>query len=146
MDPFERFRLGVDHDEVKAAWRRQVWREIYLPLAIGIFLVLMMIALIWWSQTGNASVWADISLVLLMIAAIVFGFVGLVILVVITVGVIYLIVYVPPPLESLRETAYQARDAAAEASEAAAKPIILPQAAAYAVTSGIRYLAGIFRG
>lgn len=150
MDPFDlkreiKRRTDISGKEVESAWRRQVWLQIYLPLAIGLFMILMLIALIVWSQTGDASVWADLSLVLLFIAAIILGFLGLMVLVAATIGVIYLTRVIPPPFDQTRTAVLNAQRSVEEASQAAAKPIIAPRAASHALVTGVRYLAGIFR-
>lgn len=45
--------------------RRRVWTQIYLPLAVGLAVVVILAVLMISTGTGDASVWADVSLVLL---------------------------------------------------------------------------------
>ena len=106
----------------------------------------VLIGLLWLSQVGDESVWADIALVFLFALAIILGLVGLIILVMGAIGVIYLIRAVPPPFDQTREAVYDAQAAVEEASKTATKPVIAPQAATHAAKAGIRYLAGIFKG
>lgn len=147
MDPFElRKRYPITAKDVDTAWKHQVRMQIYFPLGLGLLLLGLLIGLIWLSQTGDSSVWADISLVLLFIAAIVLGFLGLAVIVAAVIGVIYLIRMTPLPFDRTREAAYDAQAAVSEASQVVTKPVIVPKAATYALITGIRYLAGIFKG
>ncbi len=147
MDPFDlRKRYPITGEKVKAAWRRQVRWQIYLPLGLGLLIVGLLIGLLWLSQSGDASVWADISLILFLALAIIFGFVGLVIIVMGVIGVIYLTRVIPPPFDRTRKAAFDAQATVSQASKAATKPVIVPRAATYALMTGVRYLAGIFKG
>ncbi len=147
MDPFElKKRYPVTAKDVETAWKHQVRMQVYFPLGMGLLLLGLLIGMIWLSQTGDSSVWADISLVLLLAAAIILGFVGLVIIAVGVIGVIYVIRMTPLPFDRTREAAYDAQAAVSEASKVATRPVIVPRAATYALITGVRYLAGIFKG
>ncbi|MFV1859816.1 MAG: hypothetical protein ACC647_10790 [Anaerolineales bacterium] len=147
MDPFDlKKRYPITGEDVKAAWRNQVRWQIYFPIGLGLLVVGLLIGLLWLSQSGDAGVWADITLVLLFALAIIFGFVGLVIIVMGVIGVIYLTRVIPPPFDRTREAAFDAQDIVSQASEAATKPVIVPRAATYALIAGVRHLAGIFKG
>jgi hypothetical protein len=146
MDPFEIKRYPVTSKDVEASWKHQIRLQIYLPLGMGLLILAILIGLLILSQTGDASVWADISLVILFSLAIILGFIGLVIIVMGVIGVIYLIRFVPPPFDQTREAAFDVQDSISQASEAATKPVIVPRAATHALIAGVRYLAGIFKG
>jgi len=147
MDPFELMnRYPVSAKDVEGAWKRQVRMQIYFPLGLGLLMLGVLIGLIWISRTGDPSIWADLSLVFLFIAAIVLLFLGLVVIVMGVIGVIYLIREMPLPFDRTREAAFDAQASVSEASKIAAKPFIVPQAAAHALITGVRYLAGIFKG
>jgi len=147
MYPFElKRRHGVTVRDVDAAWKHQVRLQIYLPFGAGLLVVGLLIGLLWLSGVGDASAWADVSIVLLFALVILLGIVGLVISVTAMVGVIYLIRLIPSPFDRTRSAASEARAAVSQASEAAIKPIIVPRAASYALIAGVRYLAGIFKG
>ncbi|MEE9215943.1 MAG: hypothetical protein V3U32_00770 [Anaerolineales bacterium] len=147
MDPFDLKRhYPITAKEVKAAWKHQVRIQVYFPLGVGLLLLGLLIGLIWLSQTGDPSVWADMSLILLFAAAIILGLLGLVIIVMGVIGVIYLIRMTPLPLDRTREAAYDAQAAVSEASEVVTRTVIVPRAATYALIAGVRYLAGIFKG
>ena len=72
MDPFEiKKRYPVTAQDVETAWKHQVRMQVYFPLGLGLLMLGLLIGLIWLSQTGDSSVWADMSLVLLFAAAII---------------------------------------------------------------------------
>jgi hypothetical protein len=50
----------------KAAFRRQVWLQIYLPLAGGVLLLAAAAAGLWRADLAGASAWADASAILLL--------------------------------------------------------------------------------
>ena len=120
--------------------------QIYLPLGMGLLMLGLLVGLLSLSAVGDSSVWADISLIFLFAVAIILGFVGLVIIVMVVIGVIYLIRVIPPPFDRTREAAFDAQASVSQASKAATKPVIVPRAASYALMTGVRYLAGIFKG
>ena len=147
MDPFEfKKRHDITAKDVEAAWKHQVRVQIYFPLGLGLLMLGLLIGLLWLSQAGEASVWADISLVLLFALAIIFGFVGLVIIVMGVIGVIFLMRVIPTPFDRTREAAFDVQASVSQVSEAATRPVIVPRAATYALIAGVRYLAGIFKG
>ena len=147
MYPFElKRRQGLTVKDVDAAWKHQVRLQIYLPLGAGLLVIGLLIGLLWLSGVDDASAWADVSIILLFALAILLGIVGLVLIVTAMIGVIYLIRLIPPPFDRTRSAASEAQAAVSQASKAAAKPVIVPRAASYALIAGVRYLAGIFRG
>ena len=146
MDPFEIKRYPVTSKDVETAWKLQVRWQIYFPLGLGLLLFALLIGLIIVSRTGDESAWADIALILLITLVSFLGFVGMVIVVAAAIGAIYLIREIPAPFDQTREAAYDAQAAVSQATEAATKPVIVPRAATYALISGVRYLAGIFKG
>ncbi len=147
MYPFElKRRQGVTVRDVDAAWKHQVRLQIYLPFGAGLLVVGLLIGLLWLSGVGDASPWADVSIIMLFALVILLGIVGLVIILTAMIGVIYLIRLIPPPFDRTRSAASEAQAAVSQASEAAARPVIVPRAASYALIAGVRYLAGIFKG
>lgn len=146
MDPFElKKRYPVSAKDVEISWKHQVRWQVYLPLTIGLLLLILLVGLIIATETGDTSVWADHAVVILFSLALLFGILGLAVIATAVVGVVYLIRVSPPPFDRTREAAFDANVAVSHASEAAVKPIIAPKAATYAVITGIRYLAGIFK-
>ena len=112
MYPFElKRRHGVTVKDVDAAWKHQVRLQIYLPLGAGLLVVGLLIGLLWLSGVGDASAWADVSIVLLFALVILLGLVGLVISVTAMAGVIYLIRLIPSPFDRTRSAPSEARPA-----------------------------------
>lgn len=146
MYPFElKRRHGVTAKDVEAAWKRQVRTQIYFPLGLGLLVIGLLIGLLRQARVGDASAWADVSIILLIAVVIILGVVGLIIIVAAMIGVIYLIRLIPPAFDRTRSAASGAQAAISQASKAAAKPVIVPRAASYALIAGVRYLAGILK-
>jgi len=147
MYPFElKRRQGVAPKDVDAAWKHQIRLQIYLPLVAGLLAFGLIIGLLWKSGVGDASLWADVSIILLFPLVIFFAIVGLILIVTAVVGVIFLIRLIPPPIDRVRSAASEAQAAVTQVSRVAAKPVIVPRAASHALIAGVRYLAGIFKG
>ena len=75
--------------------RREVLRQITLPLVIGIALILIAAIFICRSSTAGASVWADISLIWLIVPMLFAGLLFLIILAATAYGVIKLVTVLP---------------------------------------------------
>lgn len=146
MDPFEMHRLGLTRRDPAATFRRQVRLQVYLPLGIGLLVLAGAVALLWRGQVGNASVWADTALALLLLIAIVLGLVVLLVISALVIGVWFAVRKLPEPFAQARMAVARAEHAVDQAYHKAALPMIVPKAAAHSIASGIRYLAGIFRG
>src|SRR3989304_9060623 len=70
---------------------RQVWLQIYLPLFVGILLLIGFVGLIRRSAVGTPSVWADASTVILLIPVIVIGLLFMLASIALAIGLGYLI-------------------------------------------------------
>ncbi len=138
-------RLIDEAPRFEAAWRRQVRRQIYLPLALGfVILVALLIGLLGGGE-GKARLGADLALLYLSAAA---GVVGLILLVMVA-GLAYamaqLIAHIPGPARRARHVATRVRQEARRGADALAAPAV--QASAFwaslraipgAVRSGLR--------
>jgi hypothetical protein len=145
MDPFEFHRLGLGRFDPEKATRRQVWLEVYLPFALCVLLLAAGVLVLGGRGVGNSSVWADISLSLLLAIVLAFGLVLLVVLASAAVGVWYLTRELPSPFAEARMTLARARRATVETSDRAVKAVIVPSAGLEAIRAALRHLAGIFR-
>src|SRR3972149_10100593 len=77
---------------------RQVWLQIYLPLFVGLLLLIGMVVLVRRSAVGTASVWAGASTVFLLIPVIVIGLLFMLASIALAIGLGYLIGWLPGPL------------------------------------------------
>jgi sulfite exporter TauE/SafE len=86
-----------------ATFRRQVWLQVYLPLGLGIVAVVAVGLGLWLAGVGQASVWADIGLVYLIVTGMVLLLVFLAVVIALTLGVSWLILRLPEPAQRFQE-------------------------------------------
>lgn len=110
-----------------AKHRREVRWQITLPLVLGILLCLALSVLSFFAESGTASVWADISLIWLIIPALFFAFIALVILGGLAYGVYYVIKVLPPAMHKVQVFFSTVYLRVKRASDAAASPFIKAQ-------------------
>jgi hypothetical protein len=145
VDPFEYHRLGLSKRDTQAAFRRQVRLQIYLPLLLGLLGLAAMVAAIWRSQYGDTSIWADISLSLLLLVGFALGILLLVVLASAAVGAWYLIRELPRPFRQAQIAIARAEHSTEQIADRAMLPLIVPKAAWHAMLRTLRYLMGIFK-
>jgi ABC-type dipeptide/oligopeptide/nickel transport system permease component len=126
-------------------FKRHVWLQIYLPILLIVVAITILVAILWVNQQGKASVWADVSLVLLIIPTFILGLILLVLLVGVTYAIAYLIGVLPDPFRRLQEIMNQISDSAERGSKMAAKPVIVPKAAGSAVQALFDGIISIFK-
>ena len=103
------------------------------------------IALLGKSEIGEASVWADVSLSLLLLAAMVLGLLVLAIFTAAAVGIWFAIRELPDPFRPARIAVARAERSTEAAADKVVLPLIIPSAAWHAARWALRTLTGIFR-
>jgi len=141
LDPFEFHRLGLSTFNPPKAARRQVRLEVYLPLGLSILLLVAGGVLLRRAGVGNASVWADAGLALLLGMGFILGLLILATLAAAAAGVWYLVRILPAPFLEARMGLAKARQAVLQASDRAARAIILPSAGLKALRAAFSHLA-----
>lgn len=126
-------------------FRKHVWVQIYLPILLFVIALAVLVTILWVNQQGSASVWADVSLVMLIIPTFILGLILLVILVGLTYGIFYLIGVLPDPFRRLHDMITEASAYVERGSNMAAKPIIAPRAAKAAMKEFFRGIISIFK-
>ncbi len=145
LDPFEYHRLGLSTSNPPKAATRQVRLEVYLPLGLSILLLIAGGVLLRRAGVGGASVWADVGLAFLLGMGFILGLLILVVLAAAAAGVWYLVRLLPAPFMQARIGLAKTRQVALQASDRAAKAVILPSAGLKAVSAAFSYLASIFQ-
>ncbi len=110
-----------------AKHRREVRWQITLPFVIGILLCLALSVLSFFAGSGTASVWADISLIWLIIPALFFALIALIILGGLAYAVYYVIKVLPPAMLKVQVFFTTIYAAVKRASDSAASPFIKAQ-------------------
>ena len=145
MDPFEYHRLGLGSFDPSKSARRQVRLEVYLPLGLSILLLVSSGVLLRRAGVGDPSVWADVGLALLLGMGLVLGLLLLVGAAAAAVGVWHLVRLLPAPFMEARTGLAKARQAALQASDRAAKAVIIPSASLRALQAAFSHLASILQ-
>jgi hypothetical protein len=128
-----------------SAFRKSVWLQIYLPLLVIILILAGGVAALWVTGSGTTSAWADISLVLLLIPALLLGLIVLAILIALVYAMLQVITLIPGPARQLHKVVEKIAGRSLQFTDLIVRPMILPQAGAAAVRQFWRTLFSIFR-
>jgi hypothetical protein len=135
-------RLIDEAPRFEMAWRRQVARQIYFPLAAGVVILgAVAVALALGGGGGDASLWADLALIYLAAAAGIVGLFALVVVAGLAYGVGWLVGRIPEPARRAREVAGRLRLGARRAADAIASAAIEVRALA----AGAKSVRGALR-
>jgi len=110
--------------ETRIAFRRQTALQIYVPLVIVFLILVGMAAGFMLSGTGTFSAWADISLMLLAIPALVIGIILLVLTGGLVYGVSWLIKALPEPAWQIQQIFSKVAERVQSAADGIASPFI----------------------
>ncbi len=97
MDDERKPRRQLRDEEVRSAYRRQVWLQVYLPLILFTTALIAVVALLWVGGVGDTRVWADTALILVLIPTFVLGLILLALLLALAVLIGKLIGIIPEP-------------------------------------------------
>ena len=128
----------------KAAFRRQVWLQIYLPFLGGFVLVAAVAWLLWNGGMAGASAWADASLILLLVPVLVLSVIPIVLLAALAYGVSYLLGQIPVPAHQVQQSLAQVQRIAEVASDRVSKPVIVFKSGAAAARATAKKIKSIY--
>jgi hypothetical protein len=117
----------------RSRFRRQVWLEIYLPLAFGAASLAGAAYLLWRANLGAASAWADAATSLLLLPVLVLTLIPLVLLIAASAGLVILIRRLPPVSQRVQSLAFRMQVAVKRGADAAAAPMVIGESAGAAV-------------
>ena len=124
---------------------RQVWLQIYLPLFVGILLLIGLVVLVRRSAVGTASVWADASTVFLLIPVIVIGLLFMLASIALAIGLGYLIGWWPGPIRKGWEVFVQVEAIVRRGADLAVRPMLTAKGLSASVRQGVEVVASVFR-
>lgn len=126
-----------------AAFRRQVWAQIYAPLAVGGLVLAALAAALWSGRGADASAWADGASILLMLPILVASVIPLAL----AAAAIYVIRIVlrriPGPALRLQTAARELSRRADRAAGLVLRPFVVASGARAGLARGLRRLASI---
>jgi len=126
------------------SYRKVVVLQIYFHFLLVLILVGVLVGSIWVTGSGSASVWADLSLVMLIIPAFVIGLILLIVLAAFVYGIWYLIGIIPEPMRQLQDIVKRVAASTERFTNLAAKPVIIPRALRAGISAAIKGILSIF--
>lgn len=120
----KQFVLPEPNPVTMARHRREVFRQITFPLILIVLIFLALVVLAWIATAMQASLWADISIILLSTLLVLMLFLGIAIL----AGIAYLVIYLnqslPPYTRLVQDYTDQARHYARLVADKSVAPIM----------------------
>lgn len=84
------------------AFKRQVRLQVYLPLGVFVLLLAAVVAWFWIGGVGEAGVWADVGLIMLLIPALFVGLILLALFLALAILIGKLVGLIPEPANRVR--------------------------------------------
>jgi hypothetical protein len=145
MDNTNSFQPNLDERPQAKAYRKQVRIWIFLPLLLGILVIVLLIAMLWVNQAGSFSLWADITLIFILVPFFIMGM----ILLIVSAGLVYaialLIGWIPQPAYQIEAALTRVDRLVRRYTRMIARPFMLPSAIAAAWMELVRSIASIFQ-
>lgn len=141
-------------DEQWVPWEQREGRRIKrgkpglwigLPLFIGLLIVAGLIAAVYATGFGTTRIWADVSLVLILLPLCVLGILPLALLVALSFGVAQLVDWLPDPLRQLDDFLARVAREARKGSKLAARPLLGLHGVMATISAFLRGLLNLFR-
>lgn len=130
----------------QSAFRRQVRRQIYLPLAVGLILLFAALAGLAVGEIGDASTWADIALAYLLVLMIVAALVFLAAVALLAYGVTWLIGNLPGPAWRVQQAVGRVRVGVRRGADLGVRPLVLARSMWAAVVAVVQSVESVFKG
>lgn len=124
---------GRNRDQITRKTRRHIWLQIYLPLALGVIILVGLGIWVILAGFGTASVWADVGLVLIIIPTFIIGLLIFAALIGITYGLFRLIDALPDPMDQVYLTVERVGSAMSQGADLAVRPMLAIQKTAAAL-------------
>lgn len=115
---------GRNKEKIARKTRRHIWLQIYLPLALGVIILVGLAIWVVLADFGTTSVWGDVSLVLIIIPTFVIGLLIFAALLGITYGLFRLIGLLPEPIDRVHMTVERVGELTSQGADLAVWPVI----------------------
>lgn len=124
---------------------RQIWLQIYLPLFVGLLGLIGLVVFLRNGGVGTASAWADASTVFLLMPVIILGLFLTVVCIGLSVGLGYLIGWLPGPIRKGWEALLRVESGVRRGADMAARPMISAKGVWASMRAGAEAVTSIFR-
>lgn len=118
---------SLNKEKIARKTRRHIWLQIYLPLALGVITLVGLGIWVVLADFGTASVWGDVSLVLIIIPTFVIGLLIFAALLGITYGLFRLIDILPDPIHRVHMIVERVGEVTSQSADLAVRPVIAVQ-------------------
>ena len=132
-------------DVSRPAEKRDSWVWIYLPLVIGILVFVGIGLLVVRAGFGSARVWADTSLIFMLLPMLILGLVLLVLFGSMIYGIVKLITKIPEWFTIIRRFFWQAENAVQRTGDIAVRPFTVMKSSWAALKESYSWLVSIAR-
>ncbi|HEY47510.1 MAG: hypothetical protein AMJ88_06360 [Anaerolineae bacterium SM23_ 63] len=133
-----------DRETLSRVTRRHVWLQIYLPLVLGVIILIGLGIWVVLAGFGTASVWADVGLVMIIIPTFVIGILIFAALIGITYGLFRLIGILPDPIDKVYITVKRVGEVTSQGLDLAVKPVITVQKTGAALKAVWKIIISLF--
>jgi hypothetical protein len=116
-----------EETEQHAGKRGRPWLWIGLPMFIGVLLIAGIVVAVLNMGFGTTQIWADVSLVIVLLPFCLLGFIPLIVLIGLSYGVGRLVGWLPDPLKQIDSFLAQAARESRRGSELIARPMLVAQ-------------------
>lgn len=104
--------------------RGRTWLWIGLPLFLGLLIIAGLVAAVLTSGFGSSRVWADVSLIFVLLPLCVLGLIPFLLLIAVSYGTARLIGWLPEPMKQLERVMERVKVQSREGSQLAVRPVI----------------------
>ena len=125
--------------------RGRPWLWIGLPLVVGMAIIAGMVTLALGTGFGTTRIWADVSLVFVLLPLCILGFIPLALLIALSFGTARLVGWLPEPLEQVVSTMERVAREARRGGKLVTRPMVALQGLIAMVETFLRALIGIIR-
>ena len=133
-----------NREEIARKTKRQIWLQIYLPLILGVIILVGLGIWVVLEGFGTASVWADVGLVLIIIPTFIIGVLVFAALIAITYGLFRLIDILPDPFDKIFMTVDRVGEVTSQGMDLAVKPVINVQKTGAALKAVWKIIISLF--
>ncbi len=130
----------------RAAYRRQVRLQVYLPLALGLVALAFGGAWLWREGVGSARIWADTATIFLFLPLLVIGLLGLIVVAAAAYAVGWVTGWLPGYTRRAQRIMAQAERQVTRASDLAVMPVTVPRSVWAAARAGSAAVVNFIRG
>ncbi len=123
-----------------------MWLQVYLPLGLFTLVLAALVTWLWVGGVGDASTWADVALVIVLIPALLMGLVVLAVVLALAVLLGKLIGMIPEPAHRAQSIIRRAERGISRGIDTALRPLLMLSAlwtALKAIGRGLASLVGI---